>query len=310
MNDAKRTVTQGFGRFRPISLVVVLLATLALAACGVDDDDDPTPAPTTAPPVATAPAPGGTTPVVSGASTPGGSPTAMTNTVGRLAEGIAAAWPQTTYRRVQTSVPSPDSTPTAGLTSLTITDEVAYPGSAHRTVVDSSGATSAEFLLIDGQLYARGSLIPSAFQTGVSAETWVLFSQEMVAPGSTGGNVLSQLEALFAPRYNGLAPEEQARDAVLTSETTVAGQACFVFSTVETTQTGERLDVEIALTPDGRLCSVTTTGGGLDNTETFSFDVPVTITAPESAATPMPPTPGASPAAATQETSPAATPST
>lgn len=313
MNDAKHTVTQSFGRFRPISLVVVLLATLALAACGVDDEDDPTPAPTAAPPVATSPAPGGSTPGVSGASPAGGSPSAMTNTVGRLAEGIAAAWPQTTYRRVQSSVPSPaspDSTPTAGLTSLTITDEVVYPGSAHRTVVDSSGATSAEFLLIDGQLFARGSLIPSAFQTGTSPETWVLFSQEMLAPGSTGANVLSQLEALFEPRYSGLAPEEQAREAVLTSETTVEGQACFVFSTVETTQTGERLDVEIALTPEGRLCSVTTTGGGLDNTETFTFDVPLTITAPESAATPMPATPAASPAAATPETSPAATPST
>jgi hypothetical protein len=312
VNDAKRTVRQSIGRFRPVSLVVVLLATLALAACGVDDEDDPTPVPTAAAPVATSPAPsavtpapGGSTPAVPGATPAGGSPaaSATTTTVGRLAEGIAAAWPRTTYRRVQTSVPSPSATPNAGMTSLTITDEVAYPGSVHRTVADPSGATSVEFLLIDGQLFARGSLIASAFQTGTSAETWVQFSQEMLAPGSTGANVLSQLQALFEPRYSGLAPEELAREAVLTEETTVGGQSCFVYSTVETTPTGERLDVEIALTSEGRLCSVTTTGGGLDVVETFEFDVPLTITAPESVGTPA-----ASPEAATPEATPPATP--
>ena len=77
-----------------------------------------------------------------------------------------------------------------------------------------------------------------------------------------------------------------------------------MFSTVETTQTGERLDVEIALTPEGRLCSVTTTGGGLDIVETYTFDLPITIAAPESVATPVAATPSASPEAA----SPAATP--
>ncbi len=315
MNDAKRTVKESFGRFRPISLVVVLLATLALAACGDDDEDDPKPASTAAPPVATSPAPSaaspspvGSTPAAPGATPAGGTPTAMSTTVGRLAEGIAAAWPETTYRRVQTSVPSPDSTPTAGSTSLTVTDEVAYPGSVHRTVVDSSGATSAEFLLIDGQVFARGSLVSSTFQTGASPETWVQFSQDMLAPGSPGANVLSQLQALLEPRFSGLAPEEQAREAVLTSETTVDGQACFVFSTVETTQTGERLDVDIALTPEGRLCSVTTIGGGLDTVETFAFDVSVTIAAPETSVTLNPATPAASPEAATPGASPPATP--
>ena len=315
MNDAKRTVTKSFGRFRPISLAVVLLATLGLAACGDDDDDDPTPAPTAAPPVATSsapsaaspapsaasPAPDGSTPAASDAVPAGGTPASMTSTVGRLAEGIAAAWPQTSYRRVQTSVPSSTATPTAGLTSLSVTDEVVYPGSVHRTIVDSNGTTSAEYLLIDGQVFARGTLIPSAFQTGTSPETWVRFSEDMLAPGSPGANVLSQLQSLLEPRYSGLAPDEQAREAVLTSETTVEGQSCFVFSTVETTQTGERLDVEIALTPAGRLCSVTTTGGGLDTVETFTFDVPLTITAPEVVATPAAATPDAASPVATPE---------
>lgn len=254
------------------------------------------------------PAPGMSTPAIPGATPAGGSPAASATmtTVGRLADGIAGAWPQTTYRRVQTSVPSADSTPTAGLTSLTVTDEVAYPGSAHRTVVDSSGATSAEFILIDGQLFGRGTLIPAAFQTSTSPDTWVQFSQVMLAPGSPGANILSQLQALFEPRYSGLAPEEQAREAMLTDEVTEGGQVCFVFSTVETTQTGERLDVEIALTPEGRLCSVTTTGGGLDTVENFEFDVPVTIAAPDSVATPVAATPEAATAEATLSATPAA----
>lgn len=300
-------------RFRPIALVVVLLASLALAACGVDDDDDPTPAPTAppAPAVETPPAGGSAPPQASAAAgatpaagaAPGGTPNPMANTVGRLAAGIAAAWPESSYRRVQISSASEPATAESGMASLSITDEVLYPGSVRRTIVDGGGVTSAEFVLTDGRLYARGDLVPSVFESGTAPETWIEVAGPLLTEGTAGANILTQLEALFTPRYSGISAEEQAREAVLAAETDVDGRACFVFQTAETTQTGERLEIAIALESNGRLCSVTTTGGGVDTVETFTFDAPVAIEAPPVGATPAaspvatPATPAATPAA-------------
>lgn len=312
MNGATCSMAAG-SRFRPVSLIVVLLASLALSACGVDDEDDPTAVPATvavqaetpaalatAPPQASAAAASDTTasPAVAGTANP------LANTVGRLAEGIAAVWPETSYRRVQVSTAAEDETATvaAALVSLTITDEVLYPGSVHRTIVDGNGATSAEFILVDERVFARGALVPSLFATGAAPDAWIEISGPLLAPGTAGFNILTQLRALLSPRYSDISAEQQAQEALLTAETDVDGRACFVFQTAETTQTGERLEVGIALEATGLLCSVTTTGGGLDTVETFTFDTPVTIAIPEAVAatgagTPPAGTPGATPAA-------------
>ncbi len=311
MKGATFGTAEGIGRFRPISLVVVLLASLSLVACGVGDEDDPTPVPTS-PPAATSAAPAASVPAAATASPsdPGtsatGSPAAMANTVGRLAEGIAAAWPQTSYLKVQTSTEAPAGTPIAGPPALTITDEVLYPGSVHRTIVDESGVTSAEFILVDGRLYARGELVSNLFAPGTPPETWIEVTGPLLDPGTAGSNILSQLQALFMPRYSTLSPEEQAREAILASETSVNGTACFVFKTAETTQTGERLEIGIALAPDGRLCSVTTSAPGLETVETYTYDAPFTIEAPAVVATPA----AGTPVVATPESSSAATPAT
>ncbi len=313
MNGAIYSMAAG-SRFRPVSLMVVLIASLALAACGVDDEDDPTPVPATTAVLAETPASVATAPpeasAVAASNTTAapaaeGTPNPLANTVGRLAEGIAAVWPETSYRRVQvsTAVEGETATVSAGVASLTITDEVLYPGSVHRTIVDGNGATSAEFILVDERLFARGELVPSLFATGTVPDAWIELSGPLLTPGTAGSNILTQLRALLSPRYSDISAEQQAREALLTAETDVDGRACFVFQTAETTQTGERLEVGIALEATGRLCSVTTTGGGLDTIETFTFDAPVTIAIPaetvafSGAGTPPAGTPASTPAA-------------
>ncbi|MBA3416174.1 MAG: hypothetical protein H0U10_13210 [Chloroflexia bacterium] len=181
-----------------------------------------------------------------------------------------------------------------------------YPGRVHRTIVDAGGATSAEFILVEGRLYSRGDLNPSLFAPGIPADVWIELSGPLLTSNSPAANIFSQLQALFAPRYSDLSPEQRAREVVLTAETNVDGQTCFVFQTAETTQTGERLEVAIAVEPTGRLCSVTTTGGGLNTVETFTFDVPVTIAAPETVATPNAGTPVVASPPATSAATPAA----
>jgi len=302
-------------RFRPVSLMVVLLASLALAACGVDDEDDPTAVPATVAVQAETPAAVATAPpqasAVAASDTPAapaaaGTPNPLANTVGRLAEGIAAVWPETSYRRVQvsTAAEGETATPAAALASLTITDDVLYPGSVHRTIVDGNGATSAEFILIDERLFARGDLVPSLFASGTASDAWIEISGPLLTPGTVGSNILTQLRALFSPRYSDISTEQQAQEALLTAETDVDGRDCFVFQTAETTQTGERLEVGIALEATGRLCSVTTSGGGLDTVETFTFDAPVTVAIPETVAV----TGAGTPPAGTPAAIPAATP--
>lgn len=294
MNDT--TARRGWARGQQgggAIAVVAVVVTLLLAACGGDDKKEPTQVPTqAAPPTSATTATGSPGP---GGSTTSGTPVAGGTTVGQLADAIAAAWPTTSYRRLETSGPLETlaATPTAS-GNLTTVDEVLYPGQVHRTITSGDRAVG-EFILTDGKLYARGDYVTAVIDPSVDGSTWVEVDPSALSPSSPAGNMAAQIASLLKPRFDGLSADERNRAATPLGPTTIDGRNCDAYKTVETTSTGEARDIVIAVTSDGQLCAVISQGGGQATIEIYTFGAQVTIAPPEGAATPAPA--AASPAA-------------
>jgi hypothetical protein len=261
--------------------MAIVLGTLA--ACG-KDEEKPTPTATAAATVA----PTGT--LASG--TPQGG-TGLT--VGELADRIGAAWSSvSSYRRVTTTVEdpatrsgSPAVSPNADRSGDVETiDEVVFPDRRRRIVRATNGAVQYELVAIGGKVYARGPFAPGLSATRPNPDAWVGVDPNTFA-GSAYAEFYTELVAPAPVPYAGLSPEERSRDAVPLGQTTVDGRPCTAYRFADTTETGERLEIILALGADNLPCSIETHGGGQTTTTIVTYNLPLTIEAP-TGATPIP----------------------
>lgn len=258
------------------------LAALVLAACG--KANAPTPTPTPLAPADTASAP---------ASPPGEGPVETLapdeRTVGQIADGIAAAWTGvTTYRATTVAKVMPAASPVAASpvpvaspgaeASRVDVDEVARPDRRRftRTV---GGQVEAEIVVVGGDVYVRGTN-PPGIPPLPDPTQW----RHIYPPtGDQAGDlsVYSGFTTPPGPPYRGLSEPERSRIARPVGQVQAGGRRCAAYRTVDTTQTGERIDIVIALDASGLPCSIETRAGGTVTTTTYEFGVPVTIEAPE-----------------------------
>jgi hypothetical protein len=249
-------------RFQTAAWFVCLLLAISVSACGSDSKSKPTPS----------------------ASTNAGP------TVGELADRIAAAWSSvSTYRTVSRGqggiVPGTAAAGTPnGSQSIEVVTEVVLPDRKHQ-ISTLNGAVQEEFVVIGSTVYVRGPLTGGIAATPV-ADDWRVVDAATISPESTPASQIASLLAPIQPPYAGLSPDERDRDAKPLGAITVENRSCQSYQIVDTTVTGERIDVTLAIGTDNLPCSIETQVGGTDFLTTFTYNTPLTITSPVDFATP------------------------
>jgi hypothetical protein len=208
-------------------------------------------------------------------------------TVGDLADRMAAAWSGVkTYRTVFTTSAHAGGTPNAGaspvaspVVGLEVIDEVVVPDRKHR-IYKQGGTSSSEFIAVDGKVYARGPLAAGLKPATPSSGDWVVVDPAAVNQTTPLGQLVTTLAAPAVPPYSDLSESRRNRTATPLGDVGVAGRTCTAYGIVDTTATGEPIDVILALGPDDLPCSIETRAGGTDNITVFTFNLPLTINAP------------------------------
>jgi hypothetical protein len=241
----------GFGLCQ---LVVATGLLVVVAACGTEAKQVPTPLPTE----------------VAGP------------TVGELADRIASAWTGvSTYRTVSGNVEeagTPQAGSPAGQEPVEVVAEVVLPD-RKRQVSTSNGEVIAEYVVVRGEVFARGPLTEGLPATPVTGD-WRVVDPATLDPASQWAEQIGALTAPVQPPYSGLSQDERERVAKPLGSIDVDGQSCNAFQIVDTTQTGERVDVTLAIGANDLPCSIQTHVSGVNYVTTFEFNVPLTISAP------------------------------
>jgi hypothetical protein len=246
----------------------VLLAPL-LAACGAMPPASPTP-----------PAPG-----VPGTPAPPAAPTAVATakagiTIGDLAARIAAGWPGvSSYRETAsqfllvplslstaaTPLASPAATPLASPaatpvgatpvvspTTLTTEQSVVLPDQRSQRVT-GGGSFDHEAVAIGGRLAARGPLV-AHLVPGAPADAWVAIDPATLrADDPAAAPLLALLRPISGPP---LVIPQRLYDQVVRplGAIPVSGHSCEGYAMADTTATGEREDITLALDDKNRPC--------------------------------------------------------
>lgn len=249
-----------------ISLIVLLTV---LSACGNNGDDSSEPSPT----------PSAVSPVD---SSPSGESSV---TVGALADAMAAAWPSvTTVRSTMTtsySLPAASNgspAPPRTVTRVAV-NETILPDRKHSlTTVD--GVVDSELILVDGKIYVRGPGVPGLDPARANPDAWTALDPDGLDPSSESAEALKLfLQPLTAP-YAGISKDERERAAVPGEPIAVNGLTCATYTIAATTQTGERIEITLAIGTNDLPCSQETRLGSSVSLTTYEYNVSLTINAP------------------------------
>jgi hypothetical protein len=238
--------------FRFAHVFVALGLLLFVAGCGGNSAPDPTPTATTVP-----------------------SPT-----VGELADMIAAAWSGvSTYRAVSQNVEligTPAAASPAGLVQPDIVTEVVLPDIKRQQMI-TNGTVNAEIVIVGSDVFVRGWVSEGLAPV---EDGWTEVDPETLNPEFPLAMQIAALMAPSQPPYSGLSEDERNRAARPLGEIVVNGQSCQAYRIADTTDTGERVDVTLAINSDDLPCSIQTKVSGVNYVTRFEFNIALTITAP------------------------------
>ncbi|MGI8642587.1 MAG: hypothetical protein ACR2LS_00525 [Thermomicrobiales bacterium] len=284
-------------------LVPALAILLTLSACGDDEDSAEPTAGATLTPVSIV---SGDPPNVSPAP---GSPQAAPApgelaTVGELAAIVDGAWSSvTSYRATTTnagsggvitnalaspavsspvaSIASPVASPPAGLLA---TDEIVMPDRRHQ-IVQEAGAES-EFIAANGFVYTRGAYNRVYIDPSLGATTWVALDPAAV-PANTPLAIFVERFAgpePFSSPFANLQPSTLESPLTPLDVSTVDSRTCRSFQVVQTTQTGERVDITLAIDQNNLPCYEEIAAGGIVSRTTYGdFNASISIEPPTNA---------------------------
>lgn len=265
----------------PLQLSLALLLLVVLSACGKESKSVATPTllPTPVIDLSATSMPTGE------GTTTGGSPEASESTVGVIADRIAAAWPGVrTYRITSMSwiatpgSPAATGTPEPAIDGVVQVDEYLLPDRHHR-IQSEQGAVAYELIVADGKIFARGPKVPGVTASGDPA-AWIRIDPALVQAEPYASFYAGLLQPPSVP-YSGLAAAERERIVHPLGSIEVNGRHCQQFRVADTTNTGERIDVLVAIDDQDLLCSIETRAGSTTNVTTFEFNIPLEIEAPD-----------------------------
>jgi hypothetical protein len=283
--EARANVFWNPGAVRHVRLLLTMLICVAvLSACGNESASKSTPTASPTPVLVLPPSAAGTSTAlpIAGSAVPG------QLTVGEIADRIAAAWAGVkSYRStfstagmsiVASPVPSPMASPVAALTTTMLVDDVILPDRRHRSEL-RDGMVVSELILVGGAVYERGVQFPDATPVA-DPRAWMKLDPATIPSDSPYRAVYDAMTAPLTPPYSGLSPDERERIAHPIGQVAVGGRMCAGYRVADTTMTGERIEVVIAIGEDDLPCSIETTVGGTVSTTTFEFEIPLTIEPP------------------------------
>jgi hypothetical protein len=242
-----------------LSLAIAAL-TLVLVGCGTDLDKSPTEAPT--------------------ATTDAATPTVLT--VGHLADRIAAAWETIDrYRAVTTTTGSDRGSPTAATPISETIEEVIMPNQRHQ-VVSINGVEQSEIVAAGGNIYGRGVSLPGIQQPNRDPEVWITINGNVLGPNNEFSGFYQSLLLPVQPPYAGLDETDRSRPVQTLGVVDINGRSCQQYGMVDTTLSGARVDILVALEASGQVCSIETRSGSSVTATIYTYDQPAEIVLPAS----------------------------
>lgn len=244
---------------RPLRLTIPLIAlALLLAACGKEID-----------------APSTVTPTVTTAQA-----TPIGLTVGQLADRIGAGWEGIDRYHSVTTMQTGGS-PIAS-TGTTETIEEAILPDQRRQVVLVDGEMRSEIVAAGGNIYGRGAGLPGIEQPNRDPDVWITINGNVLGAGNPYSSFYQSMLLPVQPPYAGLAQGDRDKPAEELGVVEVNGRTCQHYRIVDTTLTGERVDVLLALEESGLVCSIQTSSDQSVTTTVYSYDQPSEIALPAS----------------------------
>lgn len=238
-----------------------MMLALVVAACGSDIEQTPTAVPTgisTAPPES---------------ATPEGL------TVGQLADRIAAGWATIDRYRAVTTMQA-NGTPQAGSGAETV-EEAILPNQRHQ-IVTVDGVVQSEIVAVGGNIYGRGPGLPGIQQPNRDPEVWITINGNVLGPDNPMSAFYQSLLLPVQAPYAGLDESDRAKPAEALGDVQIGNQTCRQYRIVDTTLTGERVEVVLSLAESGLVCSIQTTSDHSVTTTIYSYDQPRDIALPAS----------------------------
>lgn len=211
--------------------------------------------------------------------------------VGDLLKRIDTAWPTVTNMREVAwsgSASSTVGTPPADV--LASTEETVLPAS-RRITTTMGGAPTDDQISVNGAAYFKGSFVVGAVAPFAGADTWVQVDPAIVPADSMVGQRLAYLTRPIAPPYGTVSNDLRARAATPAGTIEAGGRTCSIFTFVDTTTNGSKIDYALSLDDKNLPCSLVQSAGGFENITIYTFNDPkVVISVPEGA-TPVSATP-------------------
>ncbi len=239
--------------------IASIVIALVLSACGKEIDRSPTAVPT-----------------VPREATPAGL------TAGQLADRIAVGWAAIDRYRAQTSTYTVAS-PAADDPTMQIVEEAILPDQRHQ-VVTVDGEMQSEIVAAGGNIYGRGPAIPGVSQPNRDPNVWITINGNVLGPNNPQSGFYQSLLLPVEPPYSGLSETDRARPVEEVGSVDVGGRACEQYRIVDTSQSGQRIEILIALQESGLVCSIQTTAGSSTTLTVYTYGQPAEIAIPASPA--------------------------
>ncbi len=201
--------------------------------------------------------------------------------VGEIADRIARAWAGVrSYRSVFTTTQRLPGTPAPSVVTIEVIEEAVLPDRRHR-IMRENGVVTAELIIVGSTVYVRGIALPGFSTPRPDPDAWLLVDPAIAQAGDDVASLYAAVATPIAPPYAALSPEERLRDAVPLDRIEIGGRTCQRYRIADTTMTGERVEILLALGPDDLPCSIETSAGGTDSRSVFTYNLPITIVPPE-----------------------------
>lgn len=190
-------------------------------------------------------------------------------TVGQLLARVEAAWPSVVSMRTtfwSTGATAGGTPPPSGMVTV---EEVSLPA-GRRLVVMNDGMVTDEQIAVDGRIYMKGALVPTAIAPMIDSETWVEVDPAAVG---TGSPVSMQIGYLLSPIVSPFADVSDETTGLLATpggNVTINGRSCDVFTFGDP----DGISYELALDAGNLPCRFVQSAGTRANVTLYEFNDP------------------------------------